>query len=224
MVDKAQLIHDFEACLGWPYRSPGGTEADCSESGIDCSGMFVRAYRLQGEKIAHGSNTIWREHLSGKGKIVSEDDLAPGMAVFKWLDTGDRQQDGLGNFCHIGLVTGTHPLRIVHASTDGMVVRADSSLGQSRTGGFLWKYWGRLRKVAYDVTASVTPAGILRKGSRGTDVAQLQLLLRARGYDLAPDGIYGEMTRQAVMSFQAGAGLSRDGVVGPLTWRALGGI
>ena len=79
MIDIPQLIADFEACIGWPYASPGTND----ERGIDCSGMFVRAFRLQGESIYHGSNTIWRRHLAQKGPIRSEGDLQPGMAVFK---------------------------------------------------------------------------------------------------------------------------------------------
>ena len=80
MINIEQLIADFEDCIGWPYASPGTND----ERGIDCSGMFVRAYRLQGQRIYHGSNTIWRKHLSGKGPIDSVRDLQPGMAVFKW--------------------------------------------------------------------------------------------------------------------------------------------
>lgn len=234
MIDVSHLISDFEDCLGWPYRSPGGTGRDCSESGIDCSGMFVRAFALQGAKIAHGSNTIWREYLSDKGKISSEGDLIPGMAVFKWnANTPAKFSDGLGDYQHIGLVTSTHPLRIVHASTTGMIVRADSSLGR-KEGRYLWQYWGRLKEVQYTASAADAKAtttvsdeipvvkSLLRKGARGADVADLQQRLRSWGYDLMPDGIFGEMTRQAVMSFQRSHGLDADGLVGPLTWAVLG--
>ena len=42
------------------------------------------------------------------------------MAVFKWKPvTPARFSDGLGDFCHIGLVTSVSPLRIVHASMRG---------------------------------------------------------------------------------------------------------
>ena len=110
MIQVEKLIADFEDCIGWPYACPGSND----ERGIDCSGMFVRAFRLQGRRIYHGSNTIWRKHLSEKGRIRSAADLKPGMAVFKWKpDTPAKFRDDEGDFCHIGLVTSVSPLRIV---------------------------------------------------------------------------------------------------------------
>jgi hypothetical protein len=53
------------------------------------------------------------------------------------------------------------------------------------------------------------------------DVPTLQRCLRAAGYDLAIDGIFGRITLECVKSFQATHSLARDGIVGPLTWTAL---
>ena len=62
----------------------------------------------------------------------------------------------------------------------------------------------------------------LRRGSRGSTVADLQSSLRARGFDPGPlDGIFGPNTETAVRSFQASRGISVDGVVGASTWNAL---
>ncbi|MBQ2954284.1 MAG: peptidoglycan-binding protein [Clostridia bacterium] len=208
MIDIPQLIADFEACIGWPYASPGTND----ERGIDCSGMFVRAFRLQGESIYHGSNTIWRKHLAQKGAIASARDLQPGMAVFKWkAETPAKFSDSLGDFCHIGLVTSVSPLRIVHASTEGMRVKADSKLGK-------WKYWGVL--AAAPISGG---SPTLRRGDTGSDVTRLQQALQAAGYDLAADGVFGRKTRRCVRAFQRANGLAADGVAGPLTWAALGG-
>ncbi|QBR91824.1 phage tail tip lysozyme [Nocardioides euryhalodurans] len=63
----------------------------------------------------------------------------------------------------------------------------------------------------------------LRYGDRGDDVRELQQLLVDRGFDSGQiDGIFGDQTEQAVVSFQASCGLDQDGVVGPRTWGALG--
>ena len=56
MLDVKKLIASVEACLGGPYVSPGTNDS----RGIDCSGLFVKAYRDQGASIYHGSNTIYR--------------------------------------------------------------------------------------------------------------------------------------------------------------------
>lgn len=216
-----RLCRDFEACLGWPYKSPGGTGQDCSKTGIDCSGMFVRAYRLQGSSIYHGSNTIWRKYLSDKGPLTGAGQLKRGMAVFKHKaqDTA-KYPDGQGDFSHIGLVTSVDPLRIVHASTVGMKVKADTKLDKA------WAYWGRLKDVEYGQEAAEeasTEAAMptLRRRSRGDAVVTLQLRLRQAGYALEPDGIFGSQTEMAVMSYQAARGLTADGIVGPKTWAAL---
>lgn len=231
-LDLDRICQDFEDCLGWPYVSPGGTGKDCSSSGIDCSGMFVRAYKLQGSTIYHGSNAIWRKHLSAKGKLTSASQLRKGMAVFKWNErTPSKYDDGEGDFQHIGLVTSVHPLRIVHASTEGKrVVKADTRYSSR------WRYWGWLDALPLPdelagasafpaagtkVSAEAALPATLRRGSRGNDVVTLQNLLRGRGYELEPDGIFGYMTQNAVKSFQAANGLANDGIVGRLTWSAL---
>jgi protein MpaA len=64
----------------------------------------------------------------------------------------------------------------------------------------------------------------LRQGSRASDVWCLESTLRARGYSgvIGPNAFFGPSTRIAVVQFQRSAGLSPDGIVGPLTATALG--
>ena len=66
---------------------------------------------------------------------------------------------------------------------------------------------------------------ILKFGSTGNAVLQLQILLRNRGYlsNDGCDGSFGSKTLNAVKAFQAINGLSVDGVVGPKTWAAFFG-
>lgn len=58
---------------------------------------------------------------------------------------------------------------------------------------------------------------ILKLGSRGTDVKELQEFL-----DQSADGIFGKGTEAAVKKWQAKNGLASDGLVGPATWDAMG--
>jgi hypothetical protein len=62
---------------------------------------------------------------------------------------------------------------------------------------------------------------MLRRGAEGRDVLELQKRLRKLGYKVAANGIFGWETLTRVKEFQAGKGLAADGVVGPITWRAL---
>jgi peptidoglycan hydrolase-like protein with peptidoglycan-binding domain len=62
---------------------------------------------------------------------------------------------------------------------------------------------------------------LTRKGDRHHPVKTLQYLLRARGHNVAVDGIFGPNTDAAVRAFQQQKGLAVDGVVGPNTWSAL---
>lgn len=73
-------------------------------------------------------------------------------------------------------------------------------------------------------TAAPTTAApaVLRAGSSGPAVLQLQRTLDRLGYwNGTPDGTFGELTTQAVMAYQAVAGLDVDGVAGPMTLRAV---
>ena len=59
--------------------------------------------------------------------------------------------------------------------------------------------------------------GILRLGSIGKDVVELQKRLYAAGQHIAADGVYGEVTERAVRNFQGQNGLTVDGIAGPAT-------
>lgn len=63
---------------------------------------------------------------------------------------------------------------------------------------------------------------VLRLGMRGSDVMEIQALLRKIGYNPgAIDGIFGRQTEQAVIQFQRNNGLTPDGVIGSNTNNAM---
>ena len=60
---------------------------------------------------------------------------------------------------------------------------------------------------------------LLRRGSSGTAVRQLQEALAEAGHDPGPvDGEFGPATEAAVRAFQQEKGIAVDGVVGDITW------
>ncbi len=66
-------------------------------------------------------------------------------------------------------------------------------------------------------------AAVLRQGSRGGEVKEVQRRLKQWGYYTgAVDGIFGAGTKKAVIAFQKKNGLTADGVVGKATFAALG--
>ena len=63
----------------------------------------------------------------------------------------------------------------------------------------------------------------LTKGAAGSKVKTLQVRLEIQGYDPGPiDGIFGARTATAVKSFQQYKGLTANGVVDEITWKAIG--
>ncbi len=65
---------------------------------------------------------------------------------------------------------------------------------------------------------------LLRVGSVGSEVAELQAALNSAGVarvPLATDGQFGGATRSAVVALQQGSGIAPDGIVGPDTRAAL---
>lgn len=90
--------------------------------------------------------------------------------------------------------------------------------------------WGNAIVVAVPVTGPVaqvnTGTGInrplLRSGSQGVAVSELQAALKLLGYYTGTvDGIYSESTVLAVSRFQQSAGLNPDGIVNSATWERL---
>lgn len=73
--------------------------------------------------------------------------------------------------------------------------------------------------------SAVTFVSYLRPGSEGDEVLALQNVLKAQGYfDHEPTGYYGDLTVDAVASFQQAQGLDALGVVGPATRLALNSL
>ncbi len=77
------------------------------------------------------------------------------------------------------------------------------------------------------ITLKDYPGTPLREGDRSENVTYIQSLLQRLRTDyqnipqIAVDGIFGSLTKEAVRAFQRNVGLSDDGIVGRDTWNAL---
>jgi putative chitinase len=114
------------------------------------------------------------------------------------------------------------------AGTDAVVKAFQAAKGLAADGVVGPASWQALDAAAAAAAgpAPGQPAGdrpLLRRGARGDSVAELQKLLAKAGFSLVADGDFGPGTEAAVRAFQQSKGLGADGVVGPASWRALGG-
>ena len=76
-------------------------------------------------------------------------------------------------------------------------------------------------RVSEDKNNSAKNMPTLRLGSRGASVKTLQSILNEHGAHLTVDGIFGNLTKLAVISFQGLNDLQKDGIVGRKTWEKL---
>ena len=70
-------------------------------------------------------------------------------------------------------------------------------------------------------TTTIAPWPVVARPMEGPAVQALQHLLRHHGQTIAADGIFGPKTDAAVRDMQRHFGIAVDGIVGPVTWRAL---
>ena len=86
------------------------------------------------------------------------------------------------------------------------------------TGGGAWAVPEKVRPAYY----YSVKLPLLKQGMEDAAVTTVQQLLAARGYYTGDcDGIFGELTRRAVMDFQTDNDLETDGEVGGKTWKTL---
>ena len=83
--------------------------------------------------------------------------------------------------------------------------------------------WEALMPACYGgQTMGEYPGFLIREGARGDYVQHIQTCLnRVNNTGLATDGIFGPLTRAAVVNYQSANGLTPDGIVGPITWSHL---
>lgn len=121
------------------------------------------------------------------------------------------------------------------AATTAAVKRFQTYFGLTSDGVVGRTTWNKLYEVYNDIankllSSSLRPGeypGILRRGSSGTAVRELQFYLYLlSAYEssipaVGIDGSFGAATENAVRAYQRFAGLTVDGVVGRATWESL---
>jgi peptidoglycan hydrolase-like protein with peptidoglycan-binding domain len=122
----------------------------------------------------------------------------------------------------VAFAAGALVLVLLVLAVSGVFSSGSSSpSSSSRAGGKTPAASSSARKRASGSPVSL-PAGILKQGSSGAPVKQLQLALASAGHSPGPaDGVFGLATGRALEAFQRSAGLTADGVYGARTKTAL---
>lgn len=177
----------------------------------DCSGLPRRALWQLGEKsLLHHAYYQYTENCKIKGRLIdgARDDGKPikrGTAVFL---------QGKGSkIHHVGVYVGGGKVIEAKGTKYGVVM---SELSH-------WDHWGEYKVVDYSDEKGDEPAmRILKRGTRGDDVRNMQNMLNSLGYAVGTaDGIFGAKTETAVKAFQTAEGLKADGIAGPQTLEIL---
>jgi peptidoglycan hydrolase-like protein with peptidoglycan-binding domain len=105
--------------------------------------------------------------------------------------------------------------------TQAAVIALQQRLGLTADGKVGPVTWNALRNAL-----GTGSGGILKEGSQGDEVRDMQLLLNQAAANwgtpyVTADGIFGPATKAAVIAFQKAAGIAADGIVGPQTLSAL---
>lgn len=179
------------------------------------------------------------ELFKKQGIWVEADNYVPKPAdiiLFDWEDNGSGDNTGYPN--HIGYVREVKNGKIITVEgnySNAVKCRTLEVNGKHIRGFAVPKYDPELATESENKTenTTVTSKGestvtielyVLRYGSKGEQVKNLQRLLIAKGYTLkkyGADGDFGEETETAVKAFQKVNNLAVDGIVGQKTWDKL---
>lgn len=157
----------------------------------------------------------------------------PGAAVFFDWNGGKS----IGGIDHVGMVIAALPNGLVRTVEGNAAVagKTDGVWVHDRSQQLIVGYgYPAYATAASGSTRAPTPAqpaaqptavpafpGVTKLGSRGPAVSAVQQRLHDRGWSIATDSVFGSVTEHVVKLFQRERGLADDGVVGPLTWKAL---
>lgn len=204
-------LDDFVAIAltqrGDPYVF--GAEADFNDPNprrFDCSELVEWAAARCGVRFVDGAQNQ-RDACRRANRLISVDKArhTRGALLFR-IDEGPSND-------HVAISLGDG--KTIEARGRAYGVNVFSSTGRSWTHGGLIPGLGTGGGTAH-------PGDLLRKGSRGEEVRWVQRRLQMHGQHPGPaDGIFGPLTDAAVKAFQRARHLEVDGVVGPITRKAL---
>lgn len=183
---------------------------------FDCSGLVKRIAEILGLELYHGATTMWlRGFQDGTPKRYGYwaesgtiDTLPHGASAI--LFNQDKSETRRLVMAHTGYYDGLTGNVIQAGGWGGRGVH-ENPLDKRR-----WTHWA-IFKDTKNGGSEEPMANILRRGSVGQAVREMQTALLARGFNLGSygaDGKFGAKTETAVMAFQRLHGLPVNGAWG----------
>ena len=145
--------------------------------------------------------------LISNPETAAEPELSLRIACEYWKDRKINRWADQDNLVRV--------TRAINGGTNGLADRRQ----------YLVKAKNQLARISGVVVATEAPPEgkpVLRRGSQGDLVVDLQEALSAKGLAVAIDGDFGPQTELAVKVWQERKKLVADGIVGPVTWGSLG--
>ena len=148
---------------------------------------------------------------------------SPGdIIMYDWGDTG--KGDNTGNPDHVGIVASVNgdTVQVIEGNKSETVgYRYLKINGRYIRGYCLPDYASKVKTTVQTEMVSVS-LPVLKRGSTGAAVTNLQVLLTAKGCNTGGiDGSFGPNTDTAFRKFQKAAGLTVDGSCGQKSWNSL---
>lgn len=166
------------------------------------------------------------------GHWVEDDTYVPqpgDIIFYDWQDSGVG--DCTGSADHVGLVVEVSgsTITVIEGNKADAVGYRYIEVNSRYIRGYGVPDYDHLGGTAATAPAYTNPTyeysvklGLLQPGMADKQVQTVQEILAARGYYTGDvGGIFGELTKRAVMAYQADHGLEPDGEVGGDTWSAL---
>lgn len=150
-----------------------------------------------------------------------------GDYIFYNWDSNVQPNDGSAD--HVGIVerVNGNKITVIEGNYSDSVKRRVLIVGDGNIRGYGIPAYNTLKTMPPEYerdTSAQSTTAILKRGSKGDIVRNLQNNLLSLGYNCGSagaDGDYGPSTEAAVRSFQSKNGLTVDGIAGPATLTAI---
>jgi Putative peptidoglycan binding domain/N-acetylmuramoyl-L-alanine amidase len=200
------------------FHMDGNGWSDSGHNFINTTGGWLLEGRHGTLNAVRKGFCVRSAHAAQDGDRLARGNESPGIeneGDFMTAKMGQKQWDSLVELC-VSLCSSCG------ISPENIRGHRDFS-NTDCPGDWLYAQMPQLQQEVATKLGIPIAVGVLKMGSKGLMVKQLQTKLKEKGFDPGTiDSIFGEMTRIAVIAFQASKNIPADGIVGEKTRKLLG--